>query len=412
MTLSAYLGLLSLGSAIQTRSSTGCQEEEEAEEEELDTLRRMTQSITLAEIDTVSTVSTHNAPSERRVEVRENISGVILAIGTMVANYSLCFPIVAARHRLQALPVLYSYQRDTPMYGISTIIYAYRNGGIRRLYPGFGLGLIGQTLSATYESGLNQILSPTWTSARKKNTFTYILSSILSKGLVLAINIPLYPLYRNALILRVQSESALTRIVIRSSHDFIQLYKQDLKDYLPPYKSNRNIISTFVPSCILNLITEKVLIFIYRHIFQKFSSNNNNTQSDQSSKKKKDSTVLHTFYPEIACGVISSIITRALSYPVDTVIFKLMVQDSGVLKVNTTYKGFFDCIKRTWCEEGGWKAFYPGWGIGILEIGMGYVILEASWWAYRCIEWKLTVPGSSDTRAVRKARRLRDRFKE
>lgn len=350
--------------------------------------------------------------------MRENISGVILAIGTMVANYSLCFPIVAARHRLQALPVLYSYQRDTPMYGISTIIYAYRNGGIRRLYPGFGLGLIGQTLSATYESGLNQVLSPITTSARKKNTFVYILSSILSKGLALAINIPLYPLYRNALILRVQSESALTRIVIRSSHDFIQLYKQDLKDYLPPYKSNRNIISTFVPSCILNLITEKVLIFIYRHIFQKFSSNNsnnsnnNNTPSDQSSKKKKDSTVLHTFYPEIACGVISSIITRALSYPVDTVIFKLMVQDSGVLKVNTAYKGFFDCIKRTWCEEGGWKAFYPGWGIGILEIGMGYVILEASWWAYRCIEWKLTVPGSSDTRAVRKARRLRDRLKE
>lgn len=66
MTLSAYLGLLSLGSTIQTRSNTGCQEEEEAEEEELDTLRRMTQSITLAEIDTVSTVSTHNAPSERR----------------------------------------------------------------------------------------------------------------------------------------------------------------------------------------------------------------------------------------------------------------------------------------------------------------------------------------------------------
>lgn len=348
--------------------------------------------------------------------MRENISGVILAIGTMVANYSLCFPIVAARHRLQALPVLYSYQRDTPTYGISTIIYAFRNGGIRRLYPGFGLGLIGQTLSATYESGLNQVLSPITTSARKKNTFVYILSNILSKGLALAINIPLYPLYRNALILRVQSESALTRIVIRSSHDFIQLYKQDLKDYLPPYKSNRNIISTFVPSCILNLITEKVLIFIYRHIFQKFSSSNNssnnNTASDQSSKKKKDSTVLHTFYPEIACGVISSIITRALSYPVDTIIFKLMVQDSGILKVNTTYKGFFDCIKRTWCEEGGWKAFYPGWGIGILEIGMGYVILEASWWAYRCIEWKLTVPGSSDTRAVRKARRLRDRLKE
>lgn len=66
MTLSAYLGLLSLGSTIQTRSSSGCLEEEEEEELELDALRRMAHSIALAEIDTVSTVSTHNAPSERR----------------------------------------------------------------------------------------------------------------------------------------------------------------------------------------------------------------------------------------------------------------------------------------------------------------------------------------------------------
>lgn len=335
----------------------------------------------------------------------------------MVANYSLCFPIVAARHRLQALPSLHSYERDTPLYGVHTILYAYRQGGIRRLYPGFGLGLIGQTLSATYESGLNQVLSSTITSTRKKSTLNYILSSILAKGLALAINIPLYPLYRNALILRVQSESARTRIVIHTPQDFIQLYKQDLRDYLPPYKSNRNILSTFLPSCILNLVTEKVLIFIYKHIFQKFSttqqdSSSNNNTATSTTKKKKDSTVLHTFYPEIACGVISSIITRALSYPVDTVIFKLMVQDSGILKVNTTYTGFFDCIRKTWYEEGGWKAFYPGWGIGVLEIGMGYVILEASWWAYRCIEWKLTVPGSSDTKAVKKARKLRNRLLE
>lgn len=63
MTLSAYLGLLSLGSTIQTRSSAECQEEEE---QELNGLRRMSQFISHAEIDTVSTVSTHNAPSERK----------------------------------------------------------------------------------------------------------------------------------------------------------------------------------------------------------------------------------------------------------------------------------------------------------------------------------------------------------
>lgn len=415
MTLSAYLGLLSLGSTIQTRSSAECQEEEE---QELNALRRMAQCIAHAEIDTVSTVSTHNAPSERK-EIRENISGVILAIGTMVANYSLCFPIVAARHRLQALPTLHSYKRDTPRYGAMTIIYAYRNGGIRRLYPGFGLGLIGQTLSATYESALNQVTSSAITAARKVNTPVYALARIVSKLLALAINIPLYPLYRNALILRVQSNSDLTRIVIESPRDFIRLYKQDLKDFWPPNRNNRYILSAFLPSCLLNIVTEKLLIFIYRRIFQRFSTNSNNdtaysnsssSSSTTQSKKKKDTTVLHTFYPEIACGVISSIITRALSYPVDTVIFKLMMQGSGVLKEDTTYRGFFDCIRRMWKEEGGWKAFYPGWGIGLLEIGMGYLILEASWWAYRAIQWKLTVPASSNTRAVRKARKLRDRL--
>ena len=375
------------------------------------------------------------------VEVRENITGVVLAIGTMVANYSLCFPIVAARHRLQALPTLHSYNRDTPLYGIHTIIYTYKNGGIRRLYPGFGLGLIGQTLSATYESGLNQVMSTLIVSARKHSNILGTCTTLLAKGLALFINIPLYPLYRNALILRVQQSN---QIVINNPQDFFRRYKQDLQAFWPGNVHHRQLLNGFIPSGILNLITEKLLIYIYRHIFQFFSSNPNNTSNENlstssvavadsggntatssttttttttnaslassNSKKKRDSTVLHTFYPEIACGVISSIITRALSYPIETVIYKLMVQDTGVLTVNTNYTGFFDCVKKTFYEEGGWKAFYPGWGIGVLEIGMGYIILEASWWAYRVTQWKLQVPGTSDTRAVRKARKLRDRL--
>lgn len=370
------------------------------------------------------------------MEVRENITGVVLAIGTMVANYSLCFPIVAARHRLQALPTLHSYARDTPLYGIHTILYTYRNGGIRRLYPGFGLGLIGQTLSATYESGLNQVMSTLIVSARKSSSILGSCATLLAKGLALFINIPLYPLYRNALILRVQQSN---QIVINNPQDFLRRYKQDLRAFWPGNTHHRQLLNGFIPSCILNLITEKLLIYIYRHIFQFFSNNSNNNSNENlstssvaaagggsnatvpstttttslassNSKKKRDSTVLHTFYPEIACGVISSIITRALSYPIETVIYKLMVQDTGVLTVNSNYSGFFDCVKKTFYEEGGWKAFYPGWGIGVLEIGMGYIILEASWWAYRATQWKLQAPGTSDTRAVRKARKLRDRL--
>ncbi|KAI8353982.1 mitochondrial carrier domain-containing protein [Blakeslea trispora] len=390
MTLTAYLGFLSLGSTIQTRHSVECQQEQA---EELKALEAIAQAISSAEIDTVSTVSVHHAPSERRVEIRENIMGVTLAIGTMVANYSLCFPIVAARHRLQALPTHQSYARDTPLYGARTILATYRQGGLRRLYPGFGLGLMGQAISASYESCVHQIISHLLPSSTT-------LVKAITKCLSLAIQIPLYPLYRNALIMRVQSNPTL----ICSVQDFVRLYRRDLALFWTP-----SSLSVFIPSCLLNALTEKLLIAIYRRIFHMV------TETDDSEKmlkknKRKEGTVLQTFYPEIACGVISSIVTRALSYPMDTIIFKLMVQGSGVLASETNYNGFLDCVQQTWYHEGGWKAFYPGWGIGVLEVGMGYLILEASWWAYRFVQWKLQALGSSDTRTVRKAKKLRDRF--
>lgn len=342
------------------------------------------------------------------LEVKETISGVMLAIGSMIANYTLCFPIVAARHSLQALPIKNSFQRDTPMYGASKLYYTYRYGGVRRLYPGFGLGLLGQAISASYESIVSQIVSILSAVAVKINFPLYIATRVAEKILILAINAPLYPLYRNALILRVQSNSDMSRIVIRNHRDFFHLYRHNLNSFRSP----RNIHSAFIPSCILNILTENLLAYIYRRIFNSFAVLDlSAAKKNNSNNSKKDSTVLHTFYPEIACGIISSIVTRTASYPIDTILFKLMIQDTGVLKVNTDYLGFFDCLKRTYLE-GGWKAFYPGWGIGVLEIGMGYVVLEASWLAYRAVQWCLSSVDDNDnnTRTVKKARKLRQRL--
>lgn len=61
MTLSAYLGLLSIGSTIQTRSTAENQEEEECE---VQNLQYLSESIADAEIDIVSTISTYHAPLE------------------------------------------------------------------------------------------------------------------------------------------------------------------------------------------------------------------------------------------------------------------------------------------------------------------------------------------------------------
>ncbi|EIE92314.1 hypothetical protein RO3G_17185 [Rhizopus delemar RA 99-880] len=63
MTLSAYLGLLSIGSTIQIRSTAENQEEEEREVQHL---RRLSEAIADAEIDIVSTISTYHAPLEHK----------------------------------------------------------------------------------------------------------------------------------------------------------------------------------------------------------------------------------------------------------------------------------------------------------------------------------------------------------
>lgn len=243
-----------------------------------------------------------------------------------------------------------------------------------------------------------------------------------SSSILWAINIPMFPLYRNALILRVQTDSATTRRRILSFRGFLMAYKKDLLRFVswrqPSSDVSLPLRSVFIPSCVFNIMTESMLTFLYKRVYQAFISptlrerRHSRRSSRRYSERHKDMNVgmLHTFYPEIACSVVSSIITRIISYPVDTVLFKLMMQDSGVHKVNTNYTGFFDCVIRTWRDEGGWKAFFPGWSGGVLETVGGYLVLEVAWWAYRLVDWKLSNYPNTEMRTVRKARRLRERL--
>lgn len=99
--------------------------------------------------------------------------------------------------------------------------------------------------------------------------------------------------------------------------------------------------------------------------------------------------MLHSYYPEILCGMSSSMITRALSYPMDTVIFKLMIQETGLLPIDQQhYKGFFDCCATIY-HQAGWQGFFSGWGAGVLELTATWLILEASWWTYRLLDKQL-----------------------
>ncbi|KAG0173896.1 hypothetical protein DFQ28_004841 [Apophysomyces sp. BC1034] len=391
------------------------------EQEDIDRRRRLNDAVACAEVDIVSSISQQRGLTEPK-ETAENVAGVTLAIGAMITNYTICFPIVVARHRIQALPAAYrEIYTDTPMGFLQSIRRNYRQHGFRAMYPGFGLGMFGQAISAVYESLVNEIAQSFDTT--QWNQGMQFLVGAGTKCILWAINVPMFPLYRNALILRVQTDSATTRRSILSFRGFLAAYRQDLLRFLPwqrtPRETTLPLSSVFIPSCIFNIITESMLTFLYKRVYRAFTSpafrerrHSRRASSRRHAEKNKDTHVgmLHTFYPEIACSVVSSIITRVVSYPVDTILFKLMMQDSGVHKINTDYTGFFDCVIRTWQDEGGWRAFFPGWSGGILETAGGYLVLEAAWWTYRFVDWKLSAYPNNEIRTVRKARRLRERM--
>lgn len=78
----------------------------------------------------------------------------------MVSNYVLCFPVVVARHQLQAFPTpYYSFARDTPLYCARRIRHIIQTQGAGVLYAGFGLGILGQAVTAMYESAVSSVLS-------------------------------------------------------------------------------------------------------------------------------------------------------------------------------------------------------------------------------------------------------------
>jgi hypothetical protein len=377
------------------------------------------------------------------VEAAENFAGFSLAIGSMVGNYVLCFPFVVARHRQQTVPRLFSRQRDTPLETIRYLADIRRREGWRGLYPGFGLGLIAQGFAVTYETVLNmalaRILSKVADTTSLMAQFTL---AALTKSLELAVYIPLHPIYRNALILRTQMNSPIARRVITSYTGFWQACRRDLYRFSPfglhTYTNSLPLASVFVPSCLLSIISEKLLTIVYKYL-HRFISKSKLTGKRTSSRRhhhhqrrqrtsslrqslsrelltsptsgtaatppaeaaketsSKDAhlkflseeTTLYSFYPEVVCGITSSIVTRAIVYPAETVVFRLMLQGSGVLKNDTNYTGFWNCLTTVIREEGWWSGLYQGIGSWMAEVALGYVILEFSWVALRLTQWRL-----------------------
>ncbi|KAF9394447.1 hypothetical protein BGX21_010369 [Mortierella sp. AD011] len=106
----------------------------------------------------------------------------------------------------------------------------------------------------------------------------------------------------------------------------------------------------------------------------------------------RNPTLLQEFYPEMVCAMTSSMITRVLLYPLDTVASRVSAQGGsfpGIGFAPTPYSGFWDCWVRSIRPEGGGiSGLYSGViDCIIIEAMVRWVVLEGTWFAHLVIKW-------------------------
>ncbi|KAG0325856.1 hypothetical protein BGZ99_000122, partial [Dissophora globulifera] len=77
----------------------------------------------------------------------------------------------------------------------------------------------------------------------------------------------------------------------------------------------------------------------------------------------RNPTMLQEFYPEMVCAMTSSMITRVLLYPLDTVSSRVSAQGGsfpGIGVAPPMYTGYWDCWIRSIRSEGGIMGLYSG----------------------------------------------------
>ncbi|KAI8093824.1 mitochondrial carrier domain-containing protein [Halteromyces radiatus] len=437
MTLIPYLGLLAVGSPLFQQRPPWDVEQQLQSLHAYDLAQRRSELQVLATLslyqptipDDEYDLDDNNSHSQGKKEqgsANESMTGLMVAIGTMMTNYAVSFPIVVFRHSLQATSnptaIIAAALVDTPRHCWFLLRRKYQRYGFRALYAGFGLGLISQAITTTYESFLASLVKKILTVFPTSSYQRYFLKGV-HKCCRFAIHLPLYSLSKTALVLRVQSPQ---QPLISSPTDFLQYYSHDLHRFIS-YNNNDNkgyrlsLWSTFIPSCLLNWANEKCMMYFYKRIFRYLTKGKqrrrrqnksqrimelDDTQRNEKKedddddmedmvKRNKRQSLVASYYPEIASGLLSSMLTRALCYPIDTVIFKLMLQDSGLLLLPSSsldtplpsyyFTGFWDCCFSLYRQQG-WKGFFPGWGAGVLELAATWMILEASWWTYYLLD--------------------------
>ncbi|KAH7055242.1 hypothetical protein BKA57DRAFT_434826 [Linnemannia elongata] len=106
----------------------------------------------------------------------------------------------------------------------------------------------------------------------------------------------------------------------------------------------------------------------------------------------RNPTLLQEFYPEMVCAMTSSMITRVLLYPLDTVASRVSAQGGffpGIGMAPTRYNGFWDCWRKSLRPEGGglWGLYSGVVDCIIVEAMVRWIVLEGTWFAHLAIKW-------------------------
>ncbi|KAG0337270.1 hypothetical protein BG000_005624 [Podila horticola] len=104
----------------------------------------------------------------------------------------------------------------------------------------------------------------------------------------------------------------------------------------------------------------------------------------------RNPTLLQEFYPEMVCAMTSSMMTRVLLYPLDTVASRVSAQGGsfpGIGAAPTVYAGFWDCCVRSARTDGVLGLYSGVVDCIIAEAMVRWVVLEGTWFAHLLIKW-------------------------
>ncbi|KAF9971494.1 hypothetical protein BGZ73_005552 [Actinomortierella ambigua] len=202
-------------------------------------------------------------------EAAENKSGFILVMTSLTLNNVGCFPFFGIRDRHQVFP--HRFPETSPRAAVEYLRRVYWSQGVLGIWYGLPCSMICHTCTIFYEAFLSSVIGRFRQRTRK--TLPKAAIYVATRLIELALYIPLYPLLRNSLLLRMDTHtgpwppnsgyiSLFRSFVTNYFHDLIGLFYRGGRSPSPlPF------YSTVLPSFALNLLFEIIQTYIFRWIY-------------------------------------------------------------------------------------------------------------------------------------------------